>query len=74
MLSQELWLSQRLSKACGEGTFTGITDGHERKERAAALIKRYALAEEVCGKRNGKPVTFADMYQIVYRTPLEAAA
>ena len=73
-ITQEWWLSARLFKACGEGTFTGMTDRRERQERAEAIILRHGLAEKPCGKRQGKEVTFGHMYHVIYLVPLKAAA
>lgn len=66
-LSAEMRFDMRLVKLTGESLFDGDTTREGRRERALGLIRQHRLEAVICGKnRDGKPLTFADVYEKIY--------
>jgi hypothetical protein len=71
-LSDEIWLAEKLKKAGAPWKITteGLTSSDVRRERVRAVILGTKLEAQQCGKREGKPVTFGECFEIVYAQPL----
>jgi len=69
-LDREAWLAQRLGEH-GAGVFTGITDRDVRRERIRAAILEHGLTEVIVGRHEGKPQTYAQVFERLYGTPLD---
>lgn len=68
-LDRELWLARRLREH-GAAVFEGVTDRDTRRERVRAAILENGLASVVVGRREGKPCTYAEAFELVYGEPL----
>lgn len=75
-LKRELWLERRLREH-GVRIMDGVTDAAERKRRARAAIVDGGLGGVICGRRagdpRGKPVTYAQAFELVFGEALEIA-
>jgi len=69
-LDQEIWLANRLRVQGVADVFSGDTTREMRRERVRSAIAAKKLAERVCGKRQGKECTFAEVFILVYGTSL----
>lgn len=77
-LDAESWLARRLDQF-REGTyravFAGLTDTSTRRERMRDAILDLNLGLVIAGRgQDGKPETFGEVFQRLYREPLRAAA
>jgi hypothetical protein len=68
-LEQELWLARRLREH-GAAVFEGVTDRDTRRERMRAAILEHGLAQVVVGRREGKPCTYGEAFEILYEEKL----
>lgn len=64
-LDGEMWLAQRLGTH-GVTVFGGLTDRTERIARIRKAICDNGLEVIVCGRKDGKPVNYAQAFQRLY--------
>lgn len=64
-LDGELWLQKRL-RSHGVDVFAGATDPGIRRDRFRELIKQHGLEQAVCGRKDGKCLTYAAAWQRLY--------
>lgn len=64
-LDHEAWLAKRLGEH-GAGVFTGLTDPTLRRERFREAITQHGLTEVIAGAREGKPLTYAQVFERLY--------
>jgi hypothetical protein len=69
-LDREAWLAQRLGEH-GAGIFTGLTDRDVRRERIRAAIVEHGLEAVIVGRHEGRPETYAQVFERLYGTPLD---
>lgn len=50
--------------------FEGLTTWEQRKKGFRELIKLNRIADKVCGKRHGQPLTFGQLFEVVHREAL----
>lgn len=64
----ELWLARRLGLPLNWAA--GVTTRDQRRETIRAAILDRNLADAVAGNAKGKPETWAQLFQRVYRQPI----
>ena len=64
----ELWLARRLGLPLSWAA--GVTTRDQRRETIRAAIFDRNLADAVAGNAKGKPETWAQLFQRVYRQPI----
>lgn len=69
-LDHERWLAKRLGEH-GAGIFTGLTDRDVRRERIRAAIVEHGLEAVIVGRHEGRPETYAQVFERLYGTPLD---
>lgn len=60
----ELWLAHRLGQF--GHVFGGVTDPAIRKQRIREAIREGAHETNIAGRRDGKPETFAEIFERIY--------
>lgn len=68
-LIAEQWLASRLRMP--KSWDAGVTTAEQRRERIRAAILEKNLQDERAGWRNGYPETWAQLFQRVFRQPLQ---
>jgi hypothetical protein len=69
-LSEEIWFASKLKTLVPGDVFAEVTTRAERLERFRSVIRRAKLEDTQCGKRKGEPVTFAQVFQLIYGVAL----
>lgn len=70
-LSAEIWLAERLQKHGVPWVFDGLTSRTERMQQIRGAITNGGLTTVIAGKnRDGKPRTYAQLFEHVYGEPL----
>ena len=64
----ELWLARRLGLPLSWAA--GVTTRDQRRDKIRAAIVDRNLADAVAGSAKGKPETWAQLFQRVYRQPI----
>jgi hypothetical protein len=64
----ELWLARRLGLPLSWAA--GVTTRDQRRDKIRAAILDRNLADAVAGNAKGKPETWAQLFQRVYRQPI----
>lgn len=64
-LDGEMWLAKRLGTH-GVAVFGGVSDRTERMARIRKAIRDNGLEHVICGKRERKPSTYADVFARLY--------
>jgi hypothetical protein len=64
----ELWLARRLGLPLNWAA--GVTTRDQRRDKIRAAILDRNLADAVAGNAKGKPETWAQLFQRVYRQPI----
>jgi hypothetical protein len=64
----ELWLARRLGLPLSWAA--GVTTRDQRRDKIRAAILDRNLADAVVGNAKGKPETWAQLFQRVYRQPI----
>ena len=77
-LGREMWLVARVKRGAPKSIkakavneiFDGVTTQDLRKVRVRQCIVDFGIARCACGRREGKPVTFGQMFEFVFGEPL----
>jgi hypothetical protein len=69
-LNDEAWLTRRLREQTGADAFQGTTDVSIRKDRIRQAIADHGLRSVVIGSHQGKPETWASIFERLYGEPL----
>lgn len=70
-LDRDAWLAKRLGEH-GAGIFTGLTDPDIRRERFRTVILERGIAMVIVGKHDGRPESYAQLFERIYGEPLSA--
>ena len=65
----ELWLARRLGLPLSWAG--GVTTREMRRDRIRAEILERGLADAIAGNAKGRPETWAEVFQRIYRQPLQ---
>lgn len=64
-----MWLARRLELPLSWAA--GVTTREIRRDRIRAVILDRGLADRVAGTAKGRPETWREIYERVYRSPLQ---
>lgn len=68
-LKREMWFASRLN-GHGREVFLGDTTVELRAARVRDILKKCLLSDETCGRRQGREMTYSEMFREIYGTPL----
>lgn len=69
-LDREAWLAKRLGDHGVAEIFAGLTDPAVRRERVREVILARGLECVIVGRHEGKPCTYAEIFQVIFGVPL----
>lgn len=66
-LSDELWLVEKIKAAGGKwNAFDGVTTREQRRQSVRASLKINELGAKKCGRRQGKELSFGQVFELIY--------
>lgn len=69
VLDKEIWFTRKLN-GHSKDVWAGVTTPELRRDRVRAIINLSMLADEKVGKRQGRTITFREMFLEIYRESL----